>query len=97
MSFGILLVAAVVASYFCLIDSFTISRTGCTVKPWILLAGKPVEVMFEGSPKIIIAEQGELISEVAKRASIYVPFKCKQGRCGSCEVRLNGRGNLISI
>jgi len=54
--------------------------------------GKPVDVTFEPAGKIIGAEQGELIEAVAKRAGVVIHFKCKQGRCMSCEVRLNGRG-----
>ena len=57
-----------------------------------LNAGKPVSVSFEPSGKSIIAEQNELISDVAKKAGVTIPFGCKQGRCNSCEVRLNGRG-----
>lgn len=55
---------------------------------------KPVDVSFEPSGKKIVAEQGEVIEAVAKRAGVIIPFKCKQGRCNSCEVRLNGRGKL---
>ena len=54
-------------------------------------AGKPVEVTFEPAGKTVIAEQGELIEAVAKKAGVTIPFKCKQGRCNSCELRLNGR------
>lgn len=57
----------------------------------VLNAGKPVDVTFEPAGKSIVAEQGELIEAVAKRAAISIPFKCKQGRCNSCEVRLNGK------
>lgn len=53
--------------------------------------GKPVDVTFEPAGKTLVAEQGELIEAVAKRAGVAIPFKCKQGRCASCEVRLNGR------
>mmetsp|Transcript_27494 Transcript_27494/g.27715 ORF Transcript_27494/g.27715 Transcript_27494/m.27715 type:complete len:124 (-) Transcript_27494:239-610(-) len=56
-----------------------------------LRAGKPVDVTFEGTGKSIVAAQGDLLETVAKKAGVYIPFKCKQGRCGSCEVRLNGR------
>ena len=49
---------------------------------------------FEGKAGTFIAEQGELIENVAKRAKIKIPFGCKQARCKSCEVRLNGRGTI---
>ena len=58
----------------------------------LLNAGKPVSVSFEPSGKSIIAEQNDLIGDVAKKAGVNIPFGCKQGRCNSCEVRLNGRG-----
>lgn len=59
-----------------------------------LNAGKPVNVSFEPSGKSIITEQNELIADVAKKAGVIIPFGCKQGRCNSCEVRLNGRGYI---
>lgn len=58
----------------------------------LLAAGKPVTVTFEPSGKVITAEQGDNLAEVAARAKVFIPFKCKQGRCNSCELRLNGRG-----
>ena len=61
----------------------------CAWQP--MYAGKPVEVTFEPAGKTVIAEQGELIESVAKKAGVNIPFKCKQGRCNSCELRLNGR------
>ena len=59
-----------------------------------LFASKPVDVSFEPSGKSIVAEQGDLIEAVAKKAGVVIPFKCKQGRCNSCEVRLNGKGEI---
>jgi len=58
-----------------------------------LTAVKPVTVSFEPSGKSIISEQGALIADVAKKAGVNIPYGCRQGRCNSCEVRLNGRGN----
>lgn len=58
-----------------------------------LSAVKPVTVSFEPSGKSIISEQGALIADVAKKAGVTIPYGCRQGRCNSCEVRLNGRGN----
>ena len=60
-----------------------------------LFAAKPVTVSFEPSGKSIISEQGALIAEVAKKAGVSIPFGCRQGRCNSCEVRLNGRGKKV--
>lgn len=61
-----------------------------------LSAVKPVTVSFEPSGKSIISEQGALIADVAKKAGVNIPYGCRQGRCNSCEVRLNGRGNLTT-
>ena len=33
-------------------------------------AGKPVDVTFEPSGKVIVAEQGDLISDVIKKAKV---------------------------
>lgn len=63
----------------------------------ILFASKPVTITFEPSGKSIVAEQGALISDVAAKAGVFIPYKCKQGRCNSCEVRLNGRGKTINF
>ena len=57
-----------------------------------LYAGKPVEVIFEPSGKKFVAEQGDVIADIAVKAGVTIPYKCKQGRCNSCELRLNGRG-----
>lgn len=62
-----------------------------------LAAGKPVEITFEPSGKVVMAEQGDVIAEVAAKAGVYIPYKCKQGRCNSCELRLNGRGKLSHL
>lgn len=59
-----------------------------------LSAVKPVTVSFEPSGKSIISEQGALIADVSKKAGVTIPYGCRQGRCNSCEVRLNGRGNI---
>lgn len=61
-----------------------------------LSAVKPVTVSFEPSGKSIISEQGALIADVAKKAGVTIPYGCRQGRCNSCEVRLNGRGKLTT-
>ena len=51
-----------------------------------------VEVTFpQKGNKVVLAKQGEAIGKVAQRAGIRIKFDCKNGRCGTCQVRLNGR------
>jgi len=51
-----------------------------------------VEVTFpQKANKMVIAKQGEPIAKVASRAGLRIKFDCKNGRCGTCQVRLNGR------
>lgn len=51
-----------------------------------------VEVTFpQKGNKVVLAKQGEPIGSVVKRAGMRVKFDCKNGRCGTCQVRLNGR------
>lgn len=52
---------------------------------------KEVAVTWEDNGKVVIAKQGEPIGAVARRAGIKIKFDCKQGRCGSCDVRINNR------
>ena len=40
--------------------------------------GKPVEITFEPAGKVVMAEQGDNLGEVAKKAGIKVPYNCKQ-------------------
>ena len=41
--------------------------------------------------KVVLAKQGEPLGKVVSRAGLRVKFDCKNGRCGTCQVRLNGR------
>ena len=51
-----------------------------------------MEVTFpQKGNKQVIAKQGEPIGKVVQRAGLRVKFDCKNGRCGTCQVRLNGR------
>ena len=60
-----------------------------------LFSGKPVTVKFDPSGKTVVANQGDIIADIAAKNGIVIPYKCKQGRCNSCELRLNGRGELF--
>jgi len=51
-----------------------------------------VEVTFpQKGNKMVIAKQGENIGKVAQRAGLRIKYDCKNGRCATCQVRLNGR------
>lgn len=51
-----------------------------------------VEVTFpQKGNKVVKAKQGEPLGAVCKRAGVRVKFDCKNGRCATCQVRLNGR------
>jgi len=51
-----------------------------------------VEVTFpQKGNKKVVAKQGEPLGQVCNRAGVKVKFDCKNGRCGTCQVRLNGR------
>ena len=41
-------------------------------------SGKPVEVTFQPSGKVVMAEQGDKIEDIAKKNGVTIPFKCKQ-------------------
>jgi len=54
-----------------------------------------VQVTFpQKNNKVVKAKQGEPVGAVCKRAGVRVKFDCKNGRCGTCQVRLNGRAAL---
>merc|ERR1719440_38741 len=51
-----------------------------------------VEVTFpQKGNKMVVAKQGEPLGKVIQRAGLRVKFDCKNGRCATCQVRLNGR------
>lgn len=60
--------------------------------PAIEMVVKPVTITFQPSGKQVIAEQGAILADLAAKAGVFIPYKCKSGRCNSCELRLNGRG-----
>lgn len=41
--------------------------------------------------KKVVCQQGTPIGTVAQKAGVRIKFDCKNGRCGTCTVRLNGR------
>jgi len=51
-----------------------------------------VEITFpQKGGKTIQAKQGEPLAKVISRGGLRVKFDCKNGRCATCQVRLNGR------
>ena len=51
-----------------------------------------VEVTFpQKGNKVVKAMQGDPIGKVCQKAGVRVKFDCKNGRCGTCEVSINGR------
>ena len=53
-----------------------------------------VEVTFpQKGNKKVTAKQGEPLGKVIQRAGMRVKFDCKNGRCATCQVRLNGRAS----
>jgi len=51
-----------------------------------------VEITFpQKGNKKVTAKQGEPLGKVVARGGLRVKFDCKNGRCGTCQVRLNGR------
>ena len=51
-----------------------------------------VDVTFpQKGNKVVTAKQGEPLGKVISRAGLRVKFDCKNGRCATCQVRLNGR------
>ena len=52
-------------------------------------------IKFDHENKTVIADNGEWLYELVKRAKIGIPFSCKAGRCGTCAIEvLKGYDNL---
>ena len=41
--------------------------------------------------KKVVCQQGDPLGKVCSKAGVRIKFDCKNGRCGTCQVRLNGR------
>lgn len=53
-----------------------------------------VQIQFLPDDVTIVAEPGEPMLEVAKRAGVFIPTGCLMGSCHACEVEL-GDGTPI--
>eukprot|EP00968_Pinguiococcus_pyrenoidosus_P027242 scaffold7362_cov266-Pinguiococcus_pyrenoidosus.AAC.7 len=49
-----------------------------------------IEVVFPGGKKTT-AKAGEPFKNVAARAGFKPTYGCKQGSCGACEIKVNGK------
>ena len=56
----------------------------------LLSHGVAVFACTQGNKKIM-AKQGEPLGKVISRGGLRIKFDCKNGRCATCQVRLNGR------
>lgn len=51
-----------------------------------------VEITFpQKGNKVVKAMQGDPLGKVCQKAGVKVKFDCKTGRCGTCQVSINGR------
>merc|ERR1712194_196197 len=51
-----------------------------------------VEVTFpQKGGKVVKAMQGDAIGKVCQKAGVKIKFDCKNGRCATCQVSINGR------
>jgi ferredoxin len=48
-------------------------------------------VTFLPSKKTVEAVGGQKITNVASAARVQIPYNCKKGECGTCEVYVNGK------
>ena len=51
-------------------------------------AASTVSVTFDGR-KTVQAAPGTSLEQVARNARVNIPFNCKNGKCGTCEVLLD--------
>jgi hypothetical protein len=50
----------------------------------------PVEISFSNG-RTVNAIAGQKLSDVARAAGAKIQYDCKNGECGTCTVKLNGR------
>jgi hypothetical protein len=48
-------------------------------------------IEFIPANKRVLADVGASLADVAQQAGVHIPFKCKKGECGTCEVRVDGK------
>eukprot|EP01031_Cornospumella_fuschlensis_P024176 gene24176-29238_t len=88
---GFILVFCLVIGLLNLSDAYVLKNRALASRFTSKIFNKPVTITFEPSGKTVVASQGDILADVAAKNGVYIPYKCKQGRCNSCELRLNGR------
>ncbi|KAJ1621790.1 hypothetical protein T492DRAFT_573828, partial [Pavlovales sp. CCMP2436] len=53
-------------------------------------------VVFNGK-KTVSVEAGSPLAAAASKAGVRVRFDCKEGKCGICEVKVNGKNMRTCI
>ena len=48
-------------------------------------------VVFQPQNVMTMARAGAPLSEVAAQANVFIRYKCKQGKCKTCSVNINGK------
>lgn len=54
------------------------------------MLGEKVEIAFSNG-RTVLAVSGQKLSDVARAAGSKISYNCKNGDCGTCTVKLNGR------
>ena len=52
-----------------------------------------VEVIFPNNKKVKVPS-GSALKEVAKKAGYSPNYGCEEGKCGSCELKMNGKQKI---
>jgi ferredoxin len=52
-----------------------------------------VEVIFPGNKKTKVAV-GSSLKDAAKKAGFSPNYGCEEGKCGSCELKVNGKTKI---
>eukprot|EP00607_Mallomonas_marina_P003269 CAMPEP_0182427782 /NCGR_PEP_ID=MMETSP1167-20130531/19528_1 /TAXON_ID=2988 /ORGANISM="Mallomonas Sp, Strain CCMP3275" /LENGTH=73 /DNA_ID=CAMNT_0024610257 /DNA_START=184 /DNA_END=405 /DNA_ORIENTATION=+ len=52
-----------------------------------------VEIIFPGNKKAKAAS-GSLLKDAAKKARYSPNYGCEEGKCGSCELKVNGKTKI---
>lgn len=52
-----------------------------------------VEVIFPNNKKVKVAS-GSALKEAAKKAGFSPNYGCEEGKCGSCELKMNGKQKI---
>jgi aerobic-type carbon monoxide dehydrogenase small subunit (CoxS/CutS family) len=59
--------------------------------PGLTTAKEPVEVRFLPANKTVKAYLGQNIGMIAKSARVEIRYKCREGDCGTCTIKFDGK------